>query len=392
MKKKTIGEITKKKDFAPWVSAAVIVFVLMLILYLYFTQDLKTVLILGGAVSGIALISIAVVFFATAQMRALLKDVATILYDKAIALEEANKEEEEMGDIMIKSDYEFKDVAGLERAKSEIRRYIVHPINKPELYRRYKRAKGAGVMLYGPPGCGKTLLGLAAASEAGVGFIHIKISDIMSKWFGQSEKNIRTVFQKARENAPCIVFIDEIDALGLKRGESEWSGRRILNQLLMEMDEINRREENILVMAATNAPWDIDPALRRTGRFSKAIFIPPPDKGTRAKIFKIHLDYRPVSDIDYKQLAELTRGYSASDIAQVCEDAADRPLDEAIRTGKERPISQQDVKQAIEQRKATLEPWIYEASKMLKRSGEWGIFHELTAYLDNKDVRKSEKE
>ena len=281
--------------------------------------------------------------------------------------------------LLQKPDMTFDDVAGMEHVKEEIREAIVYPMMDPDLAREYGKLGGGGILLYGPPGCGKTFIVKAAAGESKASFINAKLSDLLDMYVGNTEKNIHKVFELARKNAPCIVFFDEVDAIGGRRDQQEGQQymRMAINQLLYEMDGIETNNENVLVIAATNAPWDVDPALRRSGRFSKAIFIPEPDLKSRIAILRLHARNRPVKNIPWFKLALATWGYSAADLKAVVDEAAAIPWKEAFKTGKKRPITTADFIKAIKKKKSTLPPWYAQANKQI------GKREEIT-YIDGK--------
>ena len=172
----------------------------------------------------------------------------------------------------------FADVGGMEALKDEIRLKIIHPLAHPELYRAYGKSTGGGILLYGPPGCGKTYLARATAGEIASGFLAVGINDVLEMWIGNSERNLHALFEQARANAPCVLFFDEVDALAASRADLKASGgRQLINQFLSELDGMGGQNEGVLVLAATNAPWHLDPAFRRPGRFDRILFVPPPD-------------------------------------------------------------------------------------------------------------------
>ncbi len=214
----------------------------------------------------------------------------------------------------------FKDVAGLEHVKEKIKDLVITPFLYPEKARKWKIKTGGGVLLYGPPGTGKTYLAKAVAGELDAAFFYVRASDIMSKWVGESEKKVAELFRKAREERKAVIFIDEIDALLPKRtGLSSTVMQRVVPQFLAEMDGIDSRNENILFMAATNVPWNLDPAALRPGRFDFKFYIPLPDYEARKKIFQLNLDV-PSSDLDFDLLAGITEGYSGADIKFICDE------------------------------------------------------------------------
>ncbi|RLI93399.1 MAG: hypothetical protein DRO89_00095 [Candidatus Altiarchaeales archaeon] len=276
-----------------------------------------------------------------------------------------------------KSTISFSDVGGLENAKKEITEAIIYPFLHPDLSKKFKRKAGGGILLYGPPGCGKTHIARATVTECGVSFFNVNISDIMNGK-GDGAERIHSVFERASKNAPAIIFFDEIDALCSRKGLLEGSKKRILNQFLMDMSGVERLSEDVLVIAATDTPWDLDPSLRRSGRFSKQIFIPPPDLDSRIEILKICTRGRPLStDVDFRKLAELTEGYSAADIDEICNNAASIPWKKAVSGSSERSITMDDFLKAIEEQESTLIPWSISAEKLLKESGEKELYKDL---------------
>ncbi len=272
----------------------------------------------------------------------------------------------------------FPDIGGLEDVKEEIRKAIIYPFTHKELYRMYGQKAGEGILLYGPPGCGKTMMAKAAAKECGAEFISVKTSSIVSKWVGASEKNIKQIFDTARQSERAIIFFDEIDSVAVRRSESEDYAKRVVNEMLAQMDGVDTAGDDLLVLAATNEPWSIDPALRRPGRFSKLVFIPEPDLEARAAIFDIQLKDRPIDDeVDVMALAGMTDSYSGADIASICREAADIPLGEALRGGEIRKIGMQDFATVIEKRKPSITSWYIGARKAIQKTGEEEVFGEI---------------
>jgi len=269
----------------------------------------------------------------------------------------------------------FDDIGGLESVKEEIRKAIIYPFTHKDLYKMYGQKAGEGILLYGPPGCGKTMMAKAAAKECGAVFISVKTSSIVSKWVGASEKNIKQVFETARQSKKSIVFFDEIDSIAGRRSESEDYAKRVVNELLAQMDGVDTDDDELLILAATNEPWAIDPALRRPGRFSKLVYIPEPDLDARAAIFKINMKGRPIADnVNVNRLAEITESYSGADISAICKEAADIPLGEALRGGEARKIEERDFVKVLEGRKPSILSWYVEARKEVKKSGEEAVF------------------
>ncbi len=217
----------------------------------------------------------------------------------------------------------WQDVGGLEEAKQELKEAVEWPLKYPEVFEHMKAKPPKGILLYGPPGTGKTLLAKAVANESEANFISVKGPEFLSKWVGESEKAVRETFRKARQAAPCIVFMDEIDAIAPARGRGFDSHvtERVVSQLLTEMDGLEELR-GVVVIGATNRPDILDPALLRPGRFDRLVYVPPPDKKARVEIFKIHTKGKPLAeDVDFEKLAEKTEDYTGADIAAVCNEA-----------------------------------------------------------------------
>ncbi|MCS7142832.1 MAG: CDC48 family AAA ATPase [Aigarchaeota archaeon] len=215
-------------------------------------------------------------------------------------------------------------IGGLEDVKQQLKETVEWPMRYPHVFKRLGIRPPRGILLYGPPGVGKTLLAKAVATESQANFISVKGPEVLSKWVGESEKAVREIFRKARETAPCIIFFDELDSIAPRRGTHSDAGvtDRIVNQLLTEMDGIQTLR-GVVVMGATNRPDILDPALLRPGRFDRVIFVPPPDYEARLQIFKIHTAAMPLeSDVSLEDLARLTEGYTGADIESVCREAA----------------------------------------------------------------------
>lgn len=216
----------------------------------------------------------------------------------------------------------FDDVAGLNEVKEKIRDLIITPFDHKDEAEKWKIKTGGGILLYGPPGTGKTLLAKAAAGEIMADFFHVKANKIMSKWVGQSEKNIADLFLKARMADKSIIFIDEIDALLPKRtGQTSTVMERVVPQFLSEMDGVESKNDNLIFMGATNVPWKLSEATMRGGRFDFKFYISLPDYEARRKIFELNLDVPKENDFDFTILGRLSDGYSGADIALICEEA-----------------------------------------------------------------------
>jgi transitional endoplasmic reticulum ATPase len=219
----------------------------------------------------------------------------------------------------------WEDIGGLDDVKQELKEAVEWPLKNPEIFKRLGIKPPKGILLYGPPGCGKTLLARAVATESEANFITIKGPEVFSKWVGESEKAIREVFRKARMAAPAVIFFDEIDSLVPRRGlgfADSGVTERVISQLLTEMDGIVTLED-IVVIAATNRPDIVDPAVLRPGRFDRLIYVPEPDEKSRLQIFKIYTKNMPLAkDVDLGQLVSMTKNYSGADIEALCREAA----------------------------------------------------------------------
>ena len=274
------------------------------------------------------------------------------------------------------------DVAGLTEVKERLEAAFLAPMRNPELRRLYGKSLRGGLLLYGPPGCGKTFIARAVAGELGARFIAISFADVIDMFVGQSERNIHELFSLARRSAPCVVFLDEVDAIGQKRSQLRHTPMRsAVNQLLLELDDVAASNDGVFLLAATNHPWDTDSALRRPGRFDRTLLVLPPDQPAREAIFRYHLRERPVAGVDASRLARLADGYSGADIAHICETAAERALLDSVRQGSARLISQADLEAAIGEVKPSLGPWFETARNVALFANEGGAYDDLAAYL-----------
>jgi transitional endoplasmic reticulum ATPase len=279
-------------------------------------------------------------------------------------------------------DLTFADVGGMESVKEEIRIKIIHPMNHPELYKAYGKTIGGGILLYGPPGCGKTYLARATAGEIHAGFLAVGINDVLEMWIGNSERNLHALFQQARENTPCVLFFDEVDALAASRADLRASGgRQLINQFLSELDGIGGRNEGVLVLAATNAPWHLDPAFRRPGRFDRILFVPPPDTPARATILRLLCRGKPVQNIDYDYLAKKTDHFSGADLAAVVDLAVEAKLREAMKAGVPKPLTTKDLQTAAASVKPSTREWFSTARNHALYSNQGGIYDDILKHL-----------
>jgi SpoVK/Ycf46/Vps4 family AAA+-type ATPase len=274
------------------------------------------------------------------------------------------------------------DVAGMTEVKARLEAAFLAPMRNPELRRLYGKSLRGGLLLYGPPGCGKTFIARAVAGELGAKFIAVSFADIIDMFVGQSERNIHELFEIARRNAPCVLFLDEVDAIGQKRSQLRHTPMRsAVNQLLLELDDISGNNEGVFLLAATNHPWDVDSALRRPGRFDRTLLVLPPDGAAREGVFRYHLKDRPVAGIDLGKLSKQTEGYSGADIAHICETAAERALMDSVRRGEPRMIGTPDLEAAIAEVKPSLGAWFDTARNVALFANEGGTYDDLAAYL-----------
>ncbi len=274
------------------------------------------------------------------------------------------------------------DVAGLDEVKKRLEAAFLAPMRNPELRKLYGKSLRGGLLLYGPPGCGKTFVARAVAGELGARFITVSFADLIDMFVGRSERNIHDLFEVARRNAPCVVFLDEVDAIGQKRSQLRNTPMRsAVNQLLLELDDVASDNTGVFLLAATNHPWDVDSALRRPGRFDRTLLVLPPDGPAREGVFRFHLRDRPVAGIDLARLSRLTDGYSGADIAHVCETAAERALLDSVSRGEPRLIGQADLEAAIVEVKPSLGTWFETARNVALFANEGGAYDDLVAYL-----------
>jgi SpoVK/Ycf46/Vps4 family AAA+-type ATPase len=247
----------------------------------------------------------------------------------------------------------------------------------------YGKSLRGGLLLYGPPGCGKTFLARAIAGELGARFLSVTLADVLDMWVGSSERNLRDLFAEARRASPCVLFLDEIDALGHKRSQLRASAaqRGTVNQLLSELDGVQQGNEGVFVLAATNHPWDVDAALRRPGRLDRMLLVLPPDQPAREAILRYHLRDRPVSGVNLRDLAKRTEDYSGADLAHLCETAVERALMESARTGKARKIGSRDFEAALAEVRPSTGAWLSVARNVALFGNADGSYDDLHRYL-----------
>lgn len=278
----------------------------------------------------------------------------------------------------------FDAVGGLEEVKQQIRRRIITPFLKPTLFDRFRRRAGGGILMYGPPGCGKTLLARATAGECGATFLNVAISDVLDMYIGESERKLHALFEHARERAPAVIFFDEVEALGGKRQHSREAGTaKLVSQFLTELDGFAQGNQGVLVLGATNVPWAVDPAFRRPGRFDRVLFVPPPDQAAREQILRLELAGRPSEDgIDVASIARRTPGFSGADLRHLVETAVDEAIEESMDAGHERPLSAAHLERALGQLGPTTLEWLTTARNHARYANQGGQYDEVLAFLD----------
>jgi SpoVK/Ycf46/Vps4 family AAA+-type ATPase len=237
--------------------------------------------------------------------------------------------------------------------------------------------------MYGPPGCGKTHIARATAGECGAVFISIAITDILSKWLGESEQRLHQIFENARRRSPAVIFIDEIDAIAVSRNDAAASMAPLVNVLLTELDGISAKNENLMVLAATNTPWRVDSALRRPGRFDRVLFVPPPDEAARKAILHICLRSLPVEAVDVDKLAHLTPSFSGADLRAVVERASEKAIFEEMKTGRAGKLNQRLLAQAVKETRPSTNEWLETARSYATYANRAGLYDDLVAYFEN---------
>lgn len=276
----------------------------------------------------------------------------------------------------------FSDIAGLDDLKRTVRLQIIEPFLNPGLFAKFKKRAGGGVMLYGPPGCGKTMIARAVATECNAEFMSVGISDVLNMYIGESQRNLAQFFDKARQSRPCVLFFDEIDALAFARSKAQSEHtRQVVNELLSQLDGFGGDNQGVLILAATNMPWDVDSAMKRPGRFSQQVFVPPPDEAARAHIVELKLRGVPHDAVDAKAIAATTRHFSGADIEGVVELAKDYALEDHLVRKIERNITQKDLLRATDAAKASTLDWLRTARNLVKYAGADDSYSDVERYL-----------
>jgi len=284
-------------------------------------------------------------------------------------------------------DVTLADVGGMEDVKKRLEVAFLAPLKHPDLRKQFGKSLRGGLLLYGPPGCGKTFIARALAGELSAHFVAVRLDEVLDMWIGQSERNLHEVFEVVRRHVPCVLFFDEIDAIGQKRSHLRASAMRaVVNQLLSELDDVSQRNEGVFVLAATNMPWDVDSALRRPGRLDRTLLVLPPDERAREAILRHHLKARPVANVDLRKLARATEGYSGADLAHVCETAAGQALMDSAQSGTVRFIDMADLEAALAEVRPSIGPWLEAARNVAMFANEGGQYDDLLRYLKRRKL------
>lgn len=282
-----------------------------------------------------------------------------------------------------KPNVSFKDVGGMEQLKEEISMKIINPIKNADLFKEYGQTIGGGLLLYGPPGCGKTFIAKATAGEIDASFFSVGLTDVLDMYVGQSEKNLKDIFAEARANTPAVLFFDELDALGGNRTDRKNSAtRELINAFLQELDGVNNSNDGILFLGATNTPWYIDTAFKRPGRFGQVLFVAPPDAPARKEILAIHLKGKPVEDgIDLKKVAEKTEGFTGADLKALVDYTIQDKLKEIMKTGKRTPVTTKDLLKKCSDMHPSSDEWFETAKNYALYSNLHGQYDDILKYL-----------
>ena len=278
-------------------------------------------------------------------------------------------------------------VKGLESVKDRLNLAFLGPLRNPELRKLYGKSLKGGLLLYGPPGCGKTFIARAVAGELGAKVFSVGLTDVVDMWIGNSEKNLHAIFENARRLQPAVLFFDELDAIGRKRSLTrDHAGRTLINQFLNELDSAEYDNEGLFVIGASNHPWDVDSALRRPGRLDRTVLVLPPDLAARGEIVRMAISSRPTQNIDISWIAKETEDFSGADVAHLIESASEFALNDSIRSGTARPIDMGDIKKALKQIRPSTRSWFETAKNYATFANEGGVYDDLLDYLKRKRI------
>ncbi|HEX8612622.1 MAG TPA: ATP-binding protein [Telluria sp.] len=276
----------------------------------------------------------------------------------------------------------FADVGGMEDLKKMLRLHIIEPFLRPSLFAKFKKQGGGGILLYGPPGCGKTMIARAIANECNASFVSVGISEVLNMWMGESERNLAQLFEKARAQKPCVLFFDELDALAFSRSKAQSEhSRTIVNEFLSQLDGFERDNRDVLFLAATNMPWDVDQAMKRTGRFARQLFVPPPDAEARKHIINIKLRDVPVEGVDVDALVAATPHFSGADIDGVIDLAKESAIHDILAGNPERPIGPADIAYALDNMQPSTVEWLKTARNLVRYAGSDDSYRDVEKYL-----------
>jgi len=279
-------------------------------------------------------------------------------------------------------DTKFEDVGGMEEVKKDIRMKILLPLQNKKLFETFGKKAGGGVLLYGPPGCGKTLISRATAGEIDANFFSIGLHQVLEMWIGRSEQKLHEIFELARDNRPSVLFFDEIDALAADRRDMRTSaGRTLINQFLAELDGNINANEEVLILGATNAPWHLDSAFLRPGRFDRVIFVPPPDEPARKEIIDIMAKGKPVNNLDTEALAKKTANFSGADIKAIFDRAIEEALEQSMERGEIVPVENRDLMKARKAVKPSTVKWFESAKNYALYSNQSGFYDDVLEHL-----------
>jgi AAA+ superfamily predicted ATPase len=276
----------------------------------------------------------------------------------------------------------FSDVGGLDQVKQQIRRKIIAPFEKPGLFQAFRKRSGGGVLMFGPPGCGKTMLARATAGEAKAYFVPVAITDVLDKYLGESERKLAAAFAQARARRPAIFFFDELEALASRRRTSGDVGASLVSTFLSEMDGFAGDGDGLLVIGATNTPWAVDSAFRRPGRFDRVLFVPPPDQPARLAILNLLLTDRPMAQgLDLQRFAAATAGFSGADLANLVETAVELAIEDSRSSEALTPVSRRHLDAALQEARPTTGEWLSTARNYAKYANEGGVYDDVLAFL-----------
>lgn len=282
------------------------------------------------------------------------------------------------------------DVAGLAEVKQHLNTTFLAPLRNPEMAAAFGQKPGGSLLMYGPPGCGKTFIARAIAGDLGAAFIHTTLADLLSMWIGESEKAIQSVFRDARAAAPCVIFFDEFDALGGRRtsgGGGSQSMRMLVTQLLEELDGVASANDGVYFLAATNRPWDVDPALRRPGRIDKTVLVLPPDAVARAAIIEGALAGKPTDNVDVDAVAAATEGFSGADLSQLTTTVLQQAMAQSMTSGELVPVTNDALLASVGDVVPSTRSWFDTVAPVLDYGVDDGTFEQLRAYRVQRGMR-----